>query len=43
MEMDRSAVVIVNAQNLGSDPQAVVELPVRVPLGFDGNWIPDAV
>ena len=43
METDRSAVVIVNAQNLGGDPQAVVELPVRVPLGFHGNWIPDAV
>jgi 8'-apo-carotenoid 13,14-cleaving dioxygenase len=43
MEADRSAVVIVNAQDLGGDPQAVIELPVRVPLGFHGNWIPDAV
>jgi carotenoid cleavage dioxygenase len=43
MEADRSVVVILNAQDLGGDPQAVVELPVRVPLGFHGNWIPDAV
>lgn len=43
METDRSAVVIVNAQDLGGEPQAVVELPVRVSLGFHGNWIPDVV
>jgi carotenoid cleavage dioxygenase-like enzyme len=42
MQTDRSAVVILNAQDLGGEPQAVIELPVRVPLGFHGNWIPDA-
>jgi carotenoid cleavage dioxygenase len=41
MQTDRSAVVILNAQDLGGEPQAVIELPVRVPLGFHGNWIPD--
>lgn len=35
-----SRVVILNADDLGGPPQAVIELPVRVPLGFHGNWIP---
>jgi len=39
---NRSAVVILNADDLGGEPQAVIELPVRVPLGFHGNWIADA-
>ena len=38
----RSAVVILNADDIGGEPQAVIELPVRVPLGFHGNWIADA-
>lgn len=33
-------VVILNADDLGGAPQAVIELPARVPLGFHGNWIP---
>lgn len=37
-----SKVVILNADDLGGTPQAVIELPVRVPLGFHGNWIPTA-
>ncbi len=37
-----SRVVILDAQKLGETPQAVIELPVRVPLGFHGNWIADA-
>jgi carotenoid cleavage dioxygenase len=41
MQTDRSSVVILNAQDVEGDPQAVIELPVRVPLGFHGNWIPD--
>jgi carotenoid cleavage dioxygenase len=42
-QRNMSAVVILNAQDLGQETQAIVELPVRVPLGFHGNWIPDAV
>ncbi len=38
---DRSALVILDAAHLQDEPQAVIELPVRVPLGFHGNWIAD--
>ncbi|MGB4342282.1 MAG: carotenoid oxygenase family protein, partial [Moraxellaceae bacterium] len=37
-----SKVVILDAQNIEGEPQAVIELPVRVPLGFHGNWIATA-
>jgi carotenoid cleavage dioxygenase len=36
-----STVVILNAQDIGGEPQAVIDLPVRVPVGFHGNWIAD--
>jgi carotenoid cleavage dioxygenase len=38
---NRSDLVILNAGDFGGEPQAVVHLPVRVPMGFHGNWIPD--
>jgi 8'-apo-carotenoid 13,14-cleaving dioxygenase len=41
MAADSSSVVILNAQDFEGEPQAVIELPVRVPLTFHGNWIPD--
>lgn len=41
MKADRSAVVILNGQDFEGAPQAVIELPVRVPLTFHGNWIAD--
>jgi carotenoid cleavage dioxygenase len=37
-----SQVVILNADDLGGTPPAVIDLPVRVPLGFHGNWIAGA-
>jgi len=37
----RSDLVILNANDIAGSPQAVVHLPVPVPLGFHGNWIPD--
>lgn len=40
-DADRSSVVILNAQDLAGEPQAVIELPVRVPLTFHGSWIAD--
>lgn len=36
-----SQVVILDAQNLNAAPLATIELPVRVPLGFHGNWVAD--
>lgn len=34
-----SRVVIVDSKKIGQEPQAVIELPVRVPLGFHSNWV----
>jgi carotenoid cleavage dioxygenase-like enzyme len=35
--------VILDSLNLGGEPVAEIELPVRVPMGFHGNWIADLV
>jgi carotenoid cleavage dioxygenase len=40
---NRSEVVILHAQDFAGDPVATIHLPVRVPYGFHGNWLPDAV
>jgi len=37
---DRSDVVVLDAQDFTAPPVATVELPVRVPVGFHGNWVP---
>jgi len=37
---DRSDVVILDAQDFTGDPLATIHLPVRVPFGFHGNWVP---
>lgn len=39
---DRADVVILDAQGFTGDPIATIHLPVRVPYGFHGNWIPTA-
>lgn len=36
-----SDLVILDAHDFGGDAVATVHLPVRVPQGFHGNWIPD--
>jgi len=41
-ERGASDLVVVHAQDFTGDPVAVVHLPVRVPYGFHGNWVPDA-
>lgn len=40
---DRSDAVILNAQDVAADPIATIQLPVRVPNGFHGNWVRDTV
>ena len=40
-QRNASDIVILSAQDFGAEPLAVVELPVRVPFGFHGDWIPD--
>ncbi len=37
---DRSRVVIWSAQDFAARPIATIELPVRVPFGFHGDWVP---
>jgi len=39
---NRSDFVILNAADPAAEPEAIIHLPVRVPLGFHGNWIGDA-
>ncbi|MGM4903344.1 carotenoid oxygenase family protein [Tardiphaga sp. 866_E4_N2_1] len=38
----KSDVVIIEAGDFAGKPLATIELPVRVPFGFHGNWIPDS-
>ena len=38
---DRSDVVILDAQDFTGEPVATIHLPVRVPFGFHGSWVPD--
>jgi carotenoid cleavage dioxygenase-like enzyme len=35
----RSDLLILNAQDIAGEPEAVLELPVRVPAGFHGSWV----
>ncbi|MCG8283975.1 carotenoid oxygenase family protein [Acinetobacter seifertii] len=34
-----SKVVILDSKKIGKEPQATIDLPVRVPLGFHANWV----
>ena len=40
-EIDKSEVVIVDSRAFDKEPVARIHLPVRVPYGFHGNWVPD--
>jgi carotenoid cleavage oxygenase len=42
-ETDTSALYVLHAADIAGEPQAVVELPRRVPAGFHGNWVPTPV
>jgi carotenoid cleavage dioxygenase len=37
---DRSDVVILDGRDFTGEPVATIHLPVRVPFGFHGNWVP---
>ncbi|MBV9511687.1 MAG: carotenoid oxygenase family protein [Caulobacteraceae bacterium] len=39
---DASDVVILDARDFEGEPVATIALPVRVPFGFHGDWLPDA-
>lgn len=41
-ESHTSDLAVFDARDITGDPVGVVHLPVRVPNGFHGNWIPDA-
>jgi carotenoid cleavage dioxygenase-like enzyme len=38
---DRSDVVTLDVRDFGGDPVATIRMPVRVPYGFHGGWVPD--
>lgn len=38
-----SNLLVLDAQDLSKGAVATVHLPVRVPYGFHGNWVPDSV
>ena len=40
-EIDKSEIVIVDSRAFDKEPVARIHLPVRVPAGFHGNWVPD--
>jgi carotenoid cleavage dioxygenase-like enzyme len=40
-ELDRSDLVVLDANDFGGEPVAVVQLPRRVPLGLHGSWVAD--
>jgi carotenoid cleavage dioxygenase len=37
---NRSDLLILNAEDIAGAPEAVLELPCRVPVGFHGSWVP---
>jgi carotenoid cleavage dioxygenase len=39
---DRTDLCVLDARDLAAGPIARVRLPQRVPMGFHGNWLPDA-
>jgi carotenoid cleavage dioxygenase len=40
-QQDRSDLVVLDANEFGGDPVAVVQLPRRVPCGTHGSWVAD--
>lgn len=40
---ERTELVVLDASRFEAEPLATIALPQRVPYGFHGSWIPDAV
>ena len=40
-ETNQSEVLILDSRHFEQEPVARIHLPVRVPAGFHGNWVPD--
>jgi carotenoid cleavage dioxygenase len=40
-DLDRSDLVVLDANDFAGDPVAIVQLPQRVPIGFHGSWVAD--
>ena len=40
MNDQHSELVILNADDIGGEPQAAIHVPHRIPPGFHGNWVP---
>ena len=40
---DTTDLVILDATDMAADPVAMVHIPHRIPPGFHGNWLPDAI
>ena len=38
---NKGEVVIIDSRDFTGKPVARIQLPVRVPAGFHGNWVPD--
>lgn len=41
-QRDKSDLILIDATSFEKEPVARIHLPVRVPFGFHGSWIPDA-
>ena len=37
---DRSDVIVLDASDVSAPPVATIHLPVRIPFGFHGSWVP---
>jgi carotenoid cleavage dioxygenase-like enzyme len=40
-EDNKSEIVIIDSRGFEKAPVATIQIPVRVPAGFHGNWVPD--
>jgi carotenoid cleavage dioxygenase len=41
--IEKSRLIIIDAQNFNAPPLATIHLPQRVPYGAHGSWVPSGV